>query len=152
THFLAAGMPLENISQFLGHTSLESTQIYTHLQQASGRQAHLIAVAKGESDQPFKNIPTYDQADYQKMNEAIKHYLEAKEHTKKTIQSELRDLNQYLEWLHEEGIEPEEAGYTDLLAYMKHLNQRGISQRTIQVYINTLKHFYSHLLEEKIIT
>lgn len=31
THLLAAGMPLENISRFLGHSSLESTQIYTHL-------------------------------------------------------------------------------------------------------------------------
>jgi len=31
THLLAAGMNLEKISQFLGHSSLESTQIYTHL-------------------------------------------------------------------------------------------------------------------------
>ena len=31
THLLAAGMKLENISKFLGHSSLESTQIYTHL-------------------------------------------------------------------------------------------------------------------------
>lgn len=31
THLLEAGMSLENISRFLGHSSLESTQIYTHL-------------------------------------------------------------------------------------------------------------------------
>ena len=31
THLLAAGMKLENISKFLGHSSLESTQIYVHL-------------------------------------------------------------------------------------------------------------------------
>lgn len=31
THFLQAGMELEKISKFLGHSSLESTQIYTHL-------------------------------------------------------------------------------------------------------------------------
>lgn len=31
THFLQAGMPIEDIRQFLGHSSLESTQIYTHL-------------------------------------------------------------------------------------------------------------------------
>lgn len=31
THLLMAGMKLENISAFLGHSSLESTQIYTHL-------------------------------------------------------------------------------------------------------------------------
>lgn len=31
THLLANGMPLEKIKDFLGHSSLESTQIYTHL-------------------------------------------------------------------------------------------------------------------------
>lgn len=31
THFLEAGMRIEDIQQFLGHSSLESTQIYTHL-------------------------------------------------------------------------------------------------------------------------
>lgn len=31
THLLHAGMTLEEVSQFLGHSSLESTQIYTHL-------------------------------------------------------------------------------------------------------------------------
>jgi integrase/recombinase XerD len=31
THLLENGMSLENIAQFLGHSSLESTQIYTHL-------------------------------------------------------------------------------------------------------------------------
>lgn len=31
THLLQAGMPLHKISRFLGHSSLESTQIYTHL-------------------------------------------------------------------------------------------------------------------------
>jgi integrase/recombinase XerD len=36
THLLQAGMPLENISKFLGHSSLESTQIYTHLMEQHG--------------------------------------------------------------------------------------------------------------------
>lgn len=31
THLLEAGMKLESVSKFLGHDSLESTQIYTHL-------------------------------------------------------------------------------------------------------------------------
>jgi integrase/recombinase XerD len=31
THLLQAGMQLESIARFLGHSSLESTQIYTHL-------------------------------------------------------------------------------------------------------------------------
>lgn len=31
THLLASGMKLEHIQRFLGHSSLESTQIYTHI-------------------------------------------------------------------------------------------------------------------------
>jgi len=31
THLLNSGMTLENVSRFLGHRSLESTQIYTHI-------------------------------------------------------------------------------------------------------------------------
>lgn len=45
THFLQAGMKLESISRFLGHSSLESTQIYTHL-----------AGVNQSKEQPFNNI------------------------------------------------------------------------------------------------
>jgi len=79
-------------------------------------------------------------------------YLKAKQYSHKTIKSEIRNLNSYLNWLCQEGAEPEETSYTDLLAYMKYLNQKGITKRTVQVYMNTLKHYYDHLLESKIIT
>jgi len=49
THLLQGGMKLESISKFLGHSSLESTQIYTHL--------------SGESvmkKQAFNNIKNYE--------------------------------------------------------------------------------------------
>lgn len=36
THLLANGMKLEKIKDFLGHSSLESTQIYTHLLKENG--------------------------------------------------------------------------------------------------------------------
>lgn len=47
THLLMAGMKLESISRFLGHSSLESTQIYTHLIGQPQKQS-------------FKNIPKYE--------------------------------------------------------------------------------------------
>lgn len=49
THLLQAGMKLESISRFLGHSSLESTQIYTHL-----------AGVKTEIKQDYPNIPKYE--------------------------------------------------------------------------------------------
>jgi|SRR5579859_247862 len=47
THLLTAGMKLESISRFLGHSSLESTQIYTHLIGQPQKQS-------------FTNIPRYE--------------------------------------------------------------------------------------------
>lgn len=48
THLLQAGMKLESISRFLGHGSLESTQIYTHL-----------AEVPQEREQSFNNTTNY---------------------------------------------------------------------------------------------
>ena len=49
THLLQAGMKLEYIARFLGHGSLESTQIYTHL-----------AGIEADTSQEYNNIPRYE--------------------------------------------------------------------------------------------
>ena len=49
THLLQAGMKLESISRFLGHNSLESTQIYTHL-----------AGIPQDKAQSFNNLRSYE--------------------------------------------------------------------------------------------
>jgi integrase/recombinase XerD len=49
THLLQAGMNLKSIARFLGHRSLESTQIYTHL-----------AGVDADEPQAFRNIPRYE--------------------------------------------------------------------------------------------
>lgn len=48
THLLKAGMKLESIARFLGHSSLESTQIYTHL-----------AGVDQKKEQVFTNVKKY---------------------------------------------------------------------------------------------
>ena len=49
THLLQSGMKLESISRFLGHSSLESTQIYTHL-----------ADMEESKQQSYSTIPIYE--------------------------------------------------------------------------------------------
>lgn len=52
THLLQNGMDLDKIGRFLGHTNLESTQIYTHLVADEAGGPVLPA-------QRYSNIPTY---------------------------------------------------------------------------------------------
>jgi len=56
THLLDHGMSLEDISRFLGHSSLESTQIYTHI--LSG--CHGEPVEPQPLKQNYPNIPNYE--------------------------------------------------------------------------------------------
>jgi integrase/recombinase XerD len=53
THLLQNGMDLEMIARFLGHSSLESTQIYTHLVNKDEETKALPA-------QRYSNIPKYE--------------------------------------------------------------------------------------------
>ena len=76
-------------------------------------------------------------------------YLEQKGQTKRTIENRLVIYGQYAEWLAKEGLEAQEVTYTDLLAYIKHCRQKAITQRTIQSYIGTIKHYYAHLIRER---
>src|SRR5579863_1548575 len=76
------------------------------------------------------------------------HYLKKLEHSDKTIESCERSVNYFLVWLQKQSIEPEQAGYADILAYMRHCQKKGVTQRTIHNYINMIKHFYSYLIDQ----
>ena len=62
THLLEKGANIETISQFLGHNSLESTQIYTHLLEDKAKltndeQLHNVLREKRLQYQEYPNIP-----------------------------------------------------------------------------------------------
>lgn len=57
THLLQNGMNLEKISRFLGHSSLESTQVYTHIVEADKNGTTTIL-----KPQSYPNIKTYPYA------------------------------------------------------------------------------------------
>ena len=57
THLLQNGMPLEKISRFLGHSSLESTQVYTHLTENENGETIISA-------ERYANIPKYESNQY----------------------------------------------------------------------------------------
>jgi integrase/recombinase XerD len=59
THFLEQGAAMEQISIFLGHASLESTQIYTHFLELTGNEEVQKLLRKQSlQQQKYPNIPT----------------------------------------------------------------------------------------------
>ncbi len=75
-------------------------------------------------------------------------YLKAREHTPRTITSFNRVVAIFLKWLKKEQIEVEQVRYQDILLFMKYC-QKQVSQRTIQLYLNVIRHFYDHQIEEE---
>jgi len=78
-------------------------------------------------------------------------YLKSKGFTRKSIESRMTAIEQYLKWLNKENLEAEQISYNDLLLYMKYCQHKGISQRTIKHYMIIVRHFYDHLVREEFI-
>ena len=78
-------------------------------------------------------------AEYQK-------YLEVeKRASPNTLCSYLRDVNQFLHWLEEEGLAPEQAVQADVERYTKHLSAKGKSVATVTRSLASLKSFYTYM-------
>lgn len=87
-----------------------------------------------------------------KTREDFKQYLQYKQFTKKSVEIRLIVFDQYLKWIEKENLDIEQISYNDLLLFMKHCQQKGISQRTIKHYMIIVRHFYDHLEREQIIS
>ena len=79
-------------------------------------------------------------------------YLKERQFSHGTLTTSKKVIKLYLEWVENERMESEQVSYQDLLEFMKGCSKKGISQKTIQHYLNTVKHFYNHLEEEKRVT
>jgi site-specific recombinase XerD len=71
-------------------------------------------------------------------------HLLSKGHSSASVEAERRQLGYFMTWCDQQGMEPEECGYRDLLAYVQSLRKKGtIKPITLQKYIGTLKHFFN---------
>lgn len=77
------------------------------------------------------------------------HYLKKLGQSRTSIASCETAVNLFLNWMKKQSIEPDQGSYSDVLAYMKYCQKNGTTQRTIQNYLNMIRHFYDHLIEQK---
>jgi len=82
------------------------------------------------------------------MNEFID-YLKTNGYAHGTITTMKRTVGLYWKWLAQENIEADQASYQEVLSYIKSLQHQGVTQRTIQHYLVSIKHYYDHLIEAK---
>jgi site-specific recombinase XerD len=80
---------------------------------------------------------------------AFTEYLKTKELTTRTITTFNRVITIFLRWLRKEQIEAQQVRYQDILSFMKYCQKQGTSQRTVQLYLNVVRHLYDHLIEQK---
>jgi len=76
-------------------------------------------------------------------------YLLSKGHSSASVEAERRQLGYFMTWCDQEGMEPEEAGYRDLLAYVQHMRKKGtVKPITLQKYMGTLRHFFAWQVQQ----
>lgn len=85
--------------------------------------------------------------EYNSMRTSFIEYLKSKSLTPRTISSFDRVVVIFLKWLEKEQIKVEQVSYRDILSFMKSC-QKQVSQRTVQLYLNVIRHYYDHLIEE----
>ena len=77
--------------------------------------------------------------------ENFKNYLIKKRFSKDTIRMYTNYLSVFLQFIDEENLKPEEVKYNDILAFIEYLKEQEKSTRNINVYLTTLRHYYTGL-------
>lgn len=81
-------------------------------------------------------------------SESFIEYMKGRQFSRNTLKTVRVTIKFYLQWVAKERMESEQVSYQDLLGFMRHCSKKGITQRTIQHYLNTVKHYYNYLEEE----
>lgn len=83
--------------------------------------------------------------------EIFNEYLTIKGQSEKSRQTVIRTVIYFEDWLKDQNIEIEAVGYNDILAYVDFCKKKGNKQRTIQMAVNALKHYYRFLLDRGVV-
>jgi integrase/recombinase XerD len=76
-------------------------------------------------------------------------YLESKIFSLRTVQHYTKYIQQFLTWLKAEDLKEEDFTYTDLLEFMRHCQQKGVTKRTVHNLLTMIRHYGNYLITEK---
>ena len=78
----------------------------------------------------------------------FKEYLQQKKLSVKTVKHYTKYIGGFLTWLDDEELKAEEFTYTELLDFMRHCHQRGISKRSVHNILCMVRHYCTYLISE----
>ncbi len=76
-------------------------------------------------------------------------YLLVKGFSTATRATLLRTVNYFARWAKSENIELTNIAYNDVMGYVNYCKGKGNHPRTLQIVVNSLKHYYNFLLEQE---
>jgi integrase/recombinase XerD len=75
-------------------------------------------------------------------------YLISKRYSPATINRYRIYGDVFTAWLHQERLTGEQATYNDVIAFMRHQQEKGKSKKTIHSQLNILRHYFTWLIAE----
>ena len=76
-------------------------------------------------------------------------YLESRNYSVKTIESYNKLLGKFLAWLKEENLNAVDVAYKDIMAYLRHITDKGHNKRYIQMQVTVIRHYYNYFVRTK---
>ncbi len=75
-------------------------------------------------------------------------YLQAKKFTAATINSYIKYIQHFFEWLQQEEADVETFTYNDLLEFMRYCQNKGITKHSVQMILCIVRHYCNYLIHE----
>lgn len=75
-------------------------------------------------------------------------YLESKRFSRVTISRYLAGAEIFTAWLQKEQLAGEQATYNEVVTFMRHLQGKGKSKKTVHSQLNILRHYFNYLISE----
>lgn len=79
----------------------------------------------------------------------FKEYLQQKQYSNTTVSRYTEGIQNFLSWLQQEDIKAEQFTYNELLDFMRHCHQKGISKRSVHNILCMIRHYCNYLIVEK---
>lgn len=76
-------------------------------------------------------------------------YLQAKKFTAITVTVYSKYIERFLTWLDDEELQAERFIYNDLLEFMRHCQNRGITKHSVHMILCIVRHYCNYLIHEK---